>query len=221
MRGSKTFERKIIIISLPINLNICFGCSKEPSHWDGSFEYPQHLFWLRNNKNNFQLDFSRWYTIANTRFLSNQSICKVWSPRVEEMHLQEKTLFDLWLWGQGHMKHCPVPSTSCDLCTCKVWICYVKWFRRRCIYKKKHYLTFDFRVKVTWNIAQYHLLHVTYASAKFDFATSNGLGGDAFTRKYTISPLTLTLGQGHTQNVAQYPLHHRTNAPAKFEVAMS
>ena len=24
-------------------------CSKEPSHWDGSFEYPQHMFWLRNS----------------------------------------------------------------------------------------------------------------------------------------------------------------------------
>ena len=61
---------------------------------------------------------------------------------------------------------------------------------------------------------------VTYAPAKFEFATSIGLGGDAFTRKYIISPLTLTLNQGHTQKVAQYPLHHRTNAPAKFEVAM-
>ena len=23
---------------------------KEPSHWNGSFEYPQHMFWLRNKK---------------------------------------------------------------------------------------------------------------------------------------------------------------------------
>ena len=34
---------------------MCLGCSKEPSHRDGSFEYPQHMFWLRNKKNNFQL----------------------------------------------------------------------------------------------------------------------------------------------------------------------
>ena len=27
---------------------MCFGCSKEQSHQDGSFEYPQHMFWLRN-----------------------------------------------------------------------------------------------------------------------------------------------------------------------------
>ena len=34
---------------------MCFGCSKEPSHRDGSFEYSQHKFWLRNKKNNLQL----------------------------------------------------------------------------------------------------------------------------------------------------------------------
>ena len=34
---------------------MCFGCSKEPSHQDGSFEYPQHMFWFINKKNNFQL----------------------------------------------------------------------------------------------------------------------------------------------------------------------
>ena len=56
----------------------------------------------------------------------------------EEMHLQENTLLDLrpWPWGQGHAKCCSVPSTSCDLCTCKVWCCYTQRFRRRCIYKK-------------------------------------------------------------------------------------
>ena len=48
-RLTKYFERKIINIFLPISFNIYFGCSKEPSHWDGSFEYPQHIFWLRNN----------------------------------------------------------------------------------------------------------------------------------------------------------------------------
>ena len=39
---------------------MCFGCSKEPSHRDGSFEYPQHTFWLRNKNNNFQLSTLIW-----------------------------------------------------------------------------------------------------------------------------------------------------------------
>ena len=37
-----------------------FGCSKETSHPDSSFEYPQHMFWLRNKKNNFQLHTLIW-----------------------------------------------------------------------------------------------------------------------------------------------------------------
>ena len=39
----KMFERKIVNFFLSINLNICFGCSKESSHRDGSFEYTQHV----------------------------------------------------------------------------------------------------------------------------------------------------------------------------------
>ena len=46
---------KILNISLFVRVNICFGCTKEPSRQDGSFEYPQHMFWLRNKKFNFQL----------------------------------------------------------------------------------------------------------------------------------------------------------------------
>ena len=38
---------------LSIRFNICFGCSKD-THWDSSFEYLQHMFSLRNKKNNFQ-----------------------------------------------------------------------------------------------------------------------------------------------------------------------
>ena len=51
---------KIGIIFLSISLNMCFGCSKEPSHRDGSFEYPQHMFWLRNKKINFHLRTIIW-----------------------------------------------------------------------------------------------------------------------------------------------------------------
>ena len=96
------------------------------------------------------------------------------------MHLQESTLFDLDL--QGHTKCCPVPSTLCDLCT------YIKSFRRRSIYKKIQYLTFDLDlgVKVTQNVAQYPLHHVTYPATEFEVARSNHLGGDTFTRKYII-----------------------------------
>ena len=45
---------------------------------------------------------------------------------------------------------------------------------------------FDLGVKVTQDVAQYPLHNVTYSDTKFEVATSNGLGGDAFTSKYTI-----------------------------------
>ena len=35
---------EIVFVFLPINLNLCFGCSGEASHWDGSFEHPQYRF---------------------------------------------------------------------------------------------------------------------------------------------------------------------------------
>ena len=33
-----------------LNQNICYGYSKEPSQWDGSFEHPKHMFKLMDKK---------------------------------------------------------------------------------------------------------------------------------------------------------------------------
>ena len=64
---------------------------------------------------------------------------KLLCPMVQEkMHFQVNTLFDR---DPGHMKCCLVPSTSCYLCTGKIWSCYFQKFMRRCVYKKIHYLT--------------------------------------------------------------------------------
>ena len=41
---------KILNLKRWISLNICFGCSKQPSHGDDCFEHPQHMIWLRNKK---------------------------------------------------------------------------------------------------------------------------------------------------------------------------
>ena len=74
---------------------MCFGCSKEPSHREGSFEYPQHMFWLSNNKNNFQMHSLIWGPDFLTQLLKHilrvlkrtvslSSSCKyVFSIRVE------------------------------------------------------------------------------------------------------------------------------------------
>ena len=39
---------------------MCFGCSKKPFYLEGSNEYQQHMFWFKNNKNNFQLHNRVW-----------------------------------------------------------------------------------------------------------------------------------------------------------------
>ena len=50
LEASGSGELKIVNILLLIHLNLHFGCSKKYH-----FEYPQHLFWLRNKKTNFEL----------------------------------------------------------------------------------------------------------------------------------------------------------------------
>ena len=56
----KFYERKFVKIFLSINLNMCFGCSKETPYRGGSFEYPQHMFWLRNKENIFPIRTLIW-----------------------------------------------------------------------------------------------------------------------------------------------------------------
>ena len=42
--NSSLESEKSMIIFLSISLNMCFGCSKELSHREGSFEYPHICF---------------------------------------------------------------------------------------------------------------------------------------------------------------------------------
>ena len=76
------FLPKIVNIFLSFNFNICFGCSKEPSHWDGSFEYPQHMFWLRNKKKIFLIThcyleaWKLWYFCKQLALASTE--CDPW-----------------------------------------------------------------------------------------------------------------------------------------------
>ena len=56
----KFYERKIVIIFLPINFNMCFGCSKDSSYRDSYFEYPQRMFWMRIKENSFPIHTLIW-----------------------------------------------------------------------------------------------------------------------------------------------------------------
>ena len=74
------------------------------------------------------------------------------------------------------------------------------------------------KVKVTQNVAQCPLHHVTYAPTEFEVTTLKALGGEPLQEN---SIFYLDLGVKVTQNVAQYPLHHVTYPATKFEVARS
>ena len=56
------------------------------------------------------------------------------------------------------------------------------------MYLQEHSTVFDndLRIMVNRNVVQYPLHHVTYTAAKFEVATSIGLRGDTFTRKYNF-----------------------------------
>ena len=58
------------------------------------------------------------------------------------------------------------------------------------------------------NVPQYPLHHVTYAPAKFEVASPNGLGGDAFTRnlkkKLGITMFILTPGRRKAEQNIQF-----------------
>ena len=76
----------------------------------------------------------------------------------------------------------------------------------------------DLQVKVTLNVAQCPLHHVTYAPTEFEVTTSKALEEKHLQEN---SIFDLYLGVKVTQNVAQYPLHHVTYTATKFEVARS
>ena len=98
-----------------------------------------------------------------------------------------------WPWGQGHTKCCPVPSTSCDLCTYRVWYCYIPLLRRRCIYKKY--------IKWPWPSGQGHTKCCPVPSTSCDLCTYRVLSyyvksfrRRSIYKKINVWPLTLTLG---------------------------
>ena len=73
-------------------------------------------------------------------------------------------------------------------------------------------LVFIYWPQVSVTPSQIPAFELTKVSAKFEVAMSNRLGKYAFTRKYIISLLTLTLGQGKKETLPSilyniWPMH--------------
>ena len=81
------------------------------------------------------------------------------------------------LGGNAFTRNEALPSTSCDLCTCKKSLKLLWPMVKEMHYQENTLFELDPKVKgvnVTPNFAQYPRLHVTYAPAKFDVATPHG-----------------------------------------------
>ena len=92
----------------------------------------------------------------------------IWHPysKTQMEHIEKvQKACRRWLWGHA--------QRQLDFC---------QWYT----IANTSFFTFDLEVKVTQNVAQYPLHHVTYAPAKFEVATSNHLSKNVFTRKYSI-----------------------------------
>ena len=117
------------------------------------------------------------------------------------MHLQNLKLLKQTVEEKRHLQEATLIIQS--IAQYIMWYMHLQSLKLLCptVKEKMHLqentlLTFDLdpKFKVIWSVAQYPLHYVTYAPAKFQVAISNSLGGGAFTRKYNIWPLTLTLG---------------------------
>ena len=95
----------------------------------------------------------------------------------------------------------------------------LKWLRqtvKEMHLKENTFFDLDHGIKVTLNIAQQILYHVSNSPAKFKVAMSCVIG-----RKYIISPLTLTSWSRSHEMLPSTFLHYVTYAAAKFEAATS
>ena len=69
---------------------MCFEYPKEGYYRDGSFEYPQHMFWVRNKENNFLLS-----TVLTSRQLSYKTCGHVYSSCVRSAMLHASETWPL------------------------------------------------------------------------------------------------------------------------------
>ena len=101
-----------------------------------------------------------------------QSLKLQW-PMVKEMHYQEKYHLTLTPRSRSHKM---LPSTHDFMLPLHQQILMLRHImvKEKMNLQKNTLFDLDLRVKVTQNVAQYPQHHVTYAPAKFEFATSHG-----------------------------------------------
>ena len=97
--------------------NICFGCSKEPSEWDGSFGYPQHICWLRNMKKNYTFMLYYLYETVNKLGSQKTTLCHYFLITRQQFLV----IYNVYVWIYKYFTHTIVNTfilsyTINDLC---------------------------------------------------------------------------------------------------------
>ena len=143
---------------------MCLGCSKEPSHGDGSFEYPQHMFWLRNKKNNFQLRTLIWGAWSG----------RSWSVGCKSQHTRLNTVLLCtwfsnmtdWITSKNY------DSISCDILSEIVWRHLLGLHAALCSLqhsKMSWHITvkLNFRLYIQWYTSPNEYFEYSYPLIKF------------------------------------------------------
>ena len=100
-------------IFLPISLNMCFGCSEELSHWDGSFEHPQHMFWMRNKEKSFPIHTLIWRPAWSQKLAFLSTLC---SAEVTRWAFSQENQISFACKQQRSRPSCAYTRSSYHLC---------------------------------------------------------------------------------------------------------
>ena len=87
---------------------MCFGYSKQLSNWDGSFEYPQDILWLRNKENTFH------YALLSVQWCTdNHNAIMYYKLHWQNCHKHFKLItFQLLIKILKHLFNCVTVSSN-------------------------------------------------------------------------------------------------------------
>ena len=92
--GPKIRVRNEKFLFLFLNQNICWGYSKEPSHWDGSFEHPKHMFKLMDKKK-FQFYAENFCLSCPMRNSVHVTLILEWETKTFVLHVSSQILHSI------------------------------------------------------------------------------------------------------------------------------